>query len=44
MPASKPLSRIQVDVLSNVSRFEMLADRNEQAVEVGLQALAMAAS
>jgi tetratricopeptide (TPR) repeat protein len=40
--ADEPPSRIQVEVLSNVSRFEMLADRNEQAVEVGLEALQMA--
>jgi tetratricopeptide (TPR) repeat protein len=40
--ADEPPSRIQVEVLSNVSRFDMLADRNEQAVEVGLEALEMA--
>src|SRR5207249_9534512 len=40
--ADEPPSRTQVEVLSNLSRYEMLADRNEQAVEVGLQALEMA--
>jgi class 3 adenylate cyclase/tetratricopeptide (TPR) repeat protein len=40
--ADEPPSRIQVEVLSNLSRYDMLADRNEQAVEWGLQALRMA--
>jgi class 3 adenylate cyclase len=35
-------SRIQVEVLSNLSRYEMLADRNEKAEEWGLEALRMA--
>jgi class 3 adenylate cyclase/tetratricopeptide (TPR) repeat protein len=40
--ADEPPSRIQVEVLSNLSRYEMLADRNERAVEWGLEALRMA--
>jgi class 3 adenylate cyclase len=40
--ADEPPSRIQVEVLSNLSRYEMLADRNEKAVEFGVEALAMA--
>jgi predicted ATPase len=40
--ADEPPSRIQVEVLSNFSRYEMLADRNERAVEWGLEALRMA--
>jgi class 3 adenylate cyclase/tetratricopeptide (TPR) repeat protein len=37
-----PPSRVQVHVLSEASRYEMLADRNDNAVELGLQAIAMA--
>jgi class 3 adenylate cyclase/tetratricopeptide (TPR) repeat protein len=40
--ADEPPSRIRVSVLSNLSRFDMLADRNERAVEVGLEAIEMA--
>jgi class 3 adenylate cyclase/tetratricopeptide (TPR) repeat protein len=40
--AEEPLSRIQVEVLSNQSRYEMLADRNDEAVQLGLEALKMA--
>jgi class 3 adenylate cyclase len=40
--ADEPPSRIQVEVLSNLSRYEMLADRNEKAEEWGLEALRMA--
>jgi hypothetical protein len=40
--AGVPPSRIQVSVLSNVARYEMLADRNESAIEVGREALEMA--
>jgi class 3 adenylate cyclase/tetratricopeptide (TPR) repeat protein len=35
-------SRVQVHVLSEASRYEMLADRNDTAVELGRQAIAMA--
>jgi len=35
-------SRVQVHVLSEASRYEMLADRNDTAIELGRQAIAMA--
>jgi class 3 adenylate cyclase/tetratricopeptide (TPR) repeat protein len=35
-------SRVQVLVLSEASRYEMLADRNDTAIELGRQAIAMA--
>jgi class 3 adenylate cyclase/tetratricopeptide (TPR) repeat protein len=35
-------SRVQATVLSEVARYDMLADRNESAIEVGRQALKMA--
>ncbi len=35
-------TRIQAAVLSEISRYEMLADRNQRAVDVGLEALRMA--
>jgi class 3 adenylate cyclase/tetratricopeptide (TPR) repeat protein len=38
----KPPSPIQVRVLAEVSRYDMLADRNDDAVEVGRTALRMA--
>jgi tetratricopeptide (TPR) repeat protein len=40
--AGEPPSRVQASVLSEVSRYDMLADRNESALEVGLEALRMA--
>jgi class 3 adenylate cyclase/tetratricopeptide (TPR) repeat protein len=40
--ADLPPSRIRALVLSEVARYEMLADHNEKAVEVGRQALEMA--
>ncbi|MDQ2982245.1 MAG: hypothetical protein M3R26_07990, partial [Actinomycetota bacterium] len=40
--ANTPPSRVQASVLSNVARYEMLADQNDKAIEVGLQALRMA--
>jgi hypothetical protein len=40
--AETPPSRIQASVLSEVARYDMIADRNESAVEVGRQALEMA--
>jgi len=35
-------SRVQVQVLSEASRYEMLADRHDTAIELGRQAIAMA--
>ena len=40
--AGAPPSRVQVHVLSEASRYEMLADRNDTAIELGRQAIAMA--
>jgi hypothetical protein len=40
--ADTPPSRIQAWVLSNVARYEMLADQNERAIEFGREALRMA--
>jgi tetratricopeptide (TPR) repeat protein len=40
--AGAPASRIQVSVLSDVARYEMLADHNESALEAGREALEMA--
>jgi class 3 adenylate cyclase len=40
--ADTPPSRIQAAVLSDVSRYEMLADHNEHAIELGREALRMA--
>jgi class 3 adenylate cyclase/tetratricopeptide (TPR) repeat protein len=40
--AGTPPSRIQAAVLSDVSRYEMLADHNERAIELGREALRMA--
>ena len=38
-----PPSRIQVSVLSEVARYQMLADENEAAIETGTEALRLAA-
>jgi class 3 adenylate cyclase len=40
--AGRPPSRVHASVLSEVSRYDMLADRNDEAVESGREALAMA--
>jgi tetratricopeptide (TPR) repeat protein len=40
--AGRPPSRVHASVLSEVSRYEMLGARNESAIEIGRQALAMA--
>ncbi|TML15914.1 MAG: hypothetical protein E6G33_06985 [Actinobacteria bacterium] len=40
--ADAPPSRIQTSVLSNVARYEMLADHNENAIQFGREALSMA--
>jgi class 3 adenylate cyclase len=40
--AGTPPSRAQVSVLSNISRYEMLADRNDSAVELGREAIRFA--
>jgi len=40
--ADAPPSRIQTSVLSNVARYEMLADQNENALQFGREALSMA--
>jgi tetratricopeptide (TPR) repeat protein len=40
--AGRPPSRVQAFVLSEVSRYDMLADRNDSAIEVGREALRMA--
>jgi tetratricopeptide (TPR) repeat protein len=40
--ADAPPSRVQATVLTEVARFEMLADRNDSAIEVGHAALRMA--
>jgi class 3 adenylate cyclase/tetratricopeptide (TPR) repeat protein len=40
--AGRPPSRVHAAVLSEVSRYDMLADRNDEAVEAGREALAMA--
>jgi hypothetical protein len=40
--AEAPPSRIQVSVLSELARYDMLADRNDSAIEVGREALSMA--
>ena len=40
--ADMPPSRITASVLSNIARYEMLADHNERAVEIGREALKMA--
>jgi hypothetical protein len=37
--ADAPPSRIQVSVLSEVARYQMLADENESAIETGTEAL-----
>jgi class 3 adenylate cyclase/tetratricopeptide (TPR) repeat protein len=42
LAAHLPPSRIRASVLSNVARYEMLADHNESAIEFGREALAMA--
>ena len=36
--AGMPPSPVQADVLVEVSRYDMLADRNEKAIEVGREA------
>ena len=41
--ADAPPSRIQVSVLSEVARYQMLADENEAAIETGTAALRLAA-
>jgi len=40
--AGMPPSRVQAAVLCEASRYEMLADRNERAVELGREALRLA--
>jgi class 3 adenylate cyclase/tetratricopeptide (TPR) repeat protein len=40
--ADAPPSRIQVSVLSQVARYQMLADENEAAIETGTEALKLA--
>jgi class 3 adenylate cyclase len=40
--ANTPPSRVQTSVLSQVARYEMLADQNDKAIVIGLQALRMA--
>jgi len=40
--ADAPPSRIQVSVLSEVARYQMLADENEAAIETGTEALKLA--
>jgi class 3 adenylate cyclase len=40
--ADAPPSRIQVSVLSEVARYQMLADENEAAIETGTEALRLA--
>jgi tetratricopeptide (TPR) repeat protein len=40
--AGTPASRIHARVLTEVSRYDMLADRNEDAIQVGREALKMA--
>jgi tetratricopeptide (TPR) repeat protein len=40
--AGRPASRVQASVLTEVARYEMLADRNESAIEAGREALRMA--
>ncbi len=40
--AGTPPSRVQASVLSDVARYDMLADRNDSAIEVGREALRMA--
>jgi tetratricopeptide (TPR) repeat protein len=40
--AGTPASRIHARVLTEVSRYDMLADRNESAIQVGREALQMA--
>jgi class 3 adenylate cyclase/tetratricopeptide (TPR) repeat protein len=40
--AGAPASRVQARVLTELSRYEMLGDRNDSAIEVGREALAMA--
>jgi tetratricopeptide (TPR) repeat protein len=40
--AGRPPSRVQAAVLSEISRYEMLADRNDSAIEAGREALRMA--
>jgi class 3 adenylate cyclase/tetratricopeptide (TPR) repeat protein len=40
--AGTPPSRAQVSVLTELARYEMLADRNESAIEYGSEALTMA--
>jgi tetratricopeptide (TPR) repeat protein len=40
--AGMPPSPVQANVLVEVSRYEMLADRNESAIEVGREVLTMA--
>jgi class 3 adenylate cyclase/tetratricopeptide (TPR) repeat protein len=41
--ADAPPSRIRVSVLSEVARYQMLADENEAAIETGTEALRLAA-
>src|SRR5439155_15685476 len=41
--ADAPPSRVQVSVLSQVARYQMLADENEAAIETGTEALRLAA-
>jgi class 3 adenylate cyclase len=40
--ADGPPSRIQATVLSELARYDMLADRNDSAIEVGREAVGMA--
>ena len=40
--AGMPPSPVQANVLVEVSHYDMLADRNESAIEVGREALSMA--
>jgi len=40
--AGRPPSRVQASVLSEVSRYDMLADLNDSAIEVGREAVRMA--
>ena len=37
--AGRPVSRVQASVLTEVARYEMLADRNDNAIATGRQAL-----
>ena len=42
MLEDSPSSRAKAYVLSNLSRFRMIADKNEEAIRVGFEALQMA--